>query len=306
MRILDLWRVEGNVIMLGMLLLAGLGLAASAIFDHGDDHHAEDDHLDDDDSATSDGSGDAHGSLLDDPEPQHGAHEPQAHGHSHHHATDVTQQDDTQQDEADASGCKSSESVSHKYFGTEADDTLKGSKHGDLMEGNGGDDLLQGRAGADHLVSFDEGQDTISGGAGADSLHGYTFQHLPDDTSFMIEDHAADELHGGGGKDVLFLGSDDVGSGGNNADAFHVSWDVEQDHPATITDYNSAQDKIFVEYASYHADENMTPITDAETTVTTAPLVDGSGTAIFLNGHAIAHVMGTTTLQASDIGLISS
>jgi Ca2+-binding RTX toxin-like protein len=194
----------------------------------------------------------------------------------------------------------------NKVFGDEANDTLHGSASTDLMEGNGGDDKLIGHAGNDHLVSFDAGHDTIFGNRGDDSLHGYTVQHEPGNFSFVVEDHQADHLHGGLGKDSLFLGSDDVGTGGKGADSFHVSWDVEHGHPAEITDYDPAQDKIYIDYSTHHADADMTHIKASETTVTTEPMKDGSGTSIFVNGHAIAHVLGATDLQASDIGLIRS
>jgi hypothetical protein len=172
------------------------------------------------------------------------------------------------------------------------------------MEGNGGDDKLFGHGGDDHLVGFDAGQDTLNGGAGNDSLHGYLVQKQPGDLSYVVEDHQSDHLHGGLGNDSLFLGSDDVGSGGHGADSFHVSWDVEHGHPAQITDYNPRQDKIYVEFTSNHADEGMTDIKPEEQTITTEPMDHGAGTSILINGQAIAHVLGATHLSASEIGLI--
>ena len=192
----------------------------------------------------------------------------------------------------------------HKVFGTEANDTLQGSVGNDLIEGNGGDDNLHGQTGNDHLVAFDQGRDTVFGETGDDTLHGFFVQHEPGHLSFAVEDHQSDHLHGGMGKDSLYLASDDVGTGGAGADQFHVSWDVEHGHPAQITDYNPAQDKIYVEFTSNHADANMTHIKPEEMSVTTQPMQDGSGTEILINGQSIAHVLGATNLRPSDIGLI--
>lgn len=190
-------------------------------------------------------------------------------------------------------------------YGGAGDDTLAGTGGRDLMDGGAGNDLLQGRGGADHLVTFDAGSDTAQGGAGADSLHGYTVNAMPGgDTSFVIEDHAADHLSGGLGADKLWLASGDEGAGGAGADEFHVSWDVDHAHPAEIADYQPGTDRIVIEFTTNHADGNMDPISAADQTVTTQPLHDGSGTAICLNGQPIAHVLGTTTLRAADIAVV--
>ena len=192
----------------------------------------------------------------------------------------------------------------HKVFGTEANDTLQGSARNDLMGGNGGDDRLHGHAGNDHLVASDAGRDTVFGDAGNDTLHGYFVQPEPGHLSFMVEDHQADHLHGGMGNDRLYLASDDVGTGGQGADQFHLSWDITHGHPAQITDYNPALDKIYVEFTSNHADLGMTHIKPDEMSVTTQPMKDGSGTEILINGQSIAHVLGASNLRPSDIGLI--
>lgn len=292
--------------MLGLLLMAGLGFAATAIMEHVDERASEDeDHPDEvEDSATA-----PHGSLLEEPDAaphdttDHAEDNP-AHRHADpeaHRAADSRPDDEPEAHHATET---SSAATQTRFFGTEAADTLQGSAENDLMDGNGGNDLLLGGRGRDHLVSFDEGHDTAKGGAGADSLHGYVVQHQPDDMSFVVEDHQADHLLGGLGKDVLALGSDDIGTGGKGEDAFHVSWDVEHGHPAQITDYDPAQDKIYVEYTSHHANADMDPIRQSETTVTTQPMKNGAGTAILINGEAIAHVLGATDLHAADIGLI--
>lgn len=192
-----------------------------------------------------------------------------------------------------------------KIYGGATDDRLSGTDSKDYIDGQGGDDLIEGKGGADHLVTLGEGQDTAFGGLGNDTLHGYTVNRMPGgDTSFVIEDHESDVLRGGGGADKLFVGSGDRAQGGAGADEFHLSWDVDPDTPARIGDYQPGTDRIVVEFTTNRADDDMTPISDADQNLTTVPLHDGSGTAICLNGQPIAHVMGTTTLQASDIRLV--
>lgn len=53
--------------MLGLLMMAGLGLAATALMEHVDDHPADAEHHDETDGANAS----AHGSLLDDPDMSH-------------------------------------------------------------------------------------------------------------------------------------------------------------------------------------------------------------------------------------------
>lgn len=194
---------------------------------------------------------------------------------------------------------------SHNFYGGAGNDSLEGTTGRDFLDGGAGNDILQGRGGADHLVGFNAGNDTLWGGMGADSLHGYTVNAMPGgDTSFVIEDHAADHLHGGLGADKLWLASGDVGTGGAGADEFHVSWDVDHSHPATITDYQPRTDRIVIEFTTNHADGDMAHITNADQQVTTQPMHDGTGTAIYLNGQPIANVMGTTALRAADIAVV--
>lgn len=272
--------------MLGLLLMAGLGFAATAIMDHFDGQTEDDPHAQDDEEPA------AHGSLLDDTTSSH----------------DIHAVSDSANDHGEAADHPKAETVkvqpSKKVFGEAGDDTLHGGSGNDLMEGNGGDDRLYGHGGADNLVAFDAGHDTLQGGAGNDSLHGYLVEKQPGDLSYVVEDHQSDDLHGGLGKDTLFLGSDDVGTGGQGADSFHVSWDVEHGHPAEITDYNPKQDKIYVELTSNHADDTLSDATGQAQTITTELMAHGAGTAILINGQAIAHVLGAQHLNAADIGLI--
>lgn len=320
--------------MLGLLLLAGLGIAAAALVEHVDAHDVADDHEPDPPEAEPDSG--AHGDLLD-----AAAHDPQAedHGDDDHasphevhpepaeahdagaeavpeaapsgdgpHAAAFPEGQSAEEDPAThAEGSDSHAAIpaTTRLYGGAGDETLTGTNGRDFIDGGAGNDLEMGRGGADHLVASGAGSDTLFGGAGADSLHGYATNASPGgDTSFITEDHAPDHLHGGLGNDTLWLGSGDVGTGGQGTDEFHVSWDVDHDHPATITDYHPRTDRIVIEFTTNRADEAMTPITEADQHVTTHALDDGSGTAICLNGQPVAHVLGTTTLRPSDIAVV--
>ena len=305
--------------MLGLLLLAGLGVAAAAFVDHVDS--TAEDESEDQDSADL-ASGQATGDLLDDPppeeepavqEPAEGGEPPAVfpEGESDEGSADLapeTGTDDPVADPASAEPSGQSAAVAvpvTKIYGTAGRDALEGTAGRDFMEGRAGADTLNGRGGNDQIVTFDAGQDRAWGGMGNDSLYGYRVNAMPGgDTSFVVEDHQVDHLHGGMGADKLWLASGDIGTGGMGQDTFHLSWDVDHANPAQITDYQPTTDRIVIEFTSHSVQGDMGPISDADQQVTTAALDNGTGTAILLNGQPIAHVMGTTTLQAGDISVV--
>ena len=275
--------------MLGLLFILGFGFAASALFDHSES---------DSDNSSSHDEGESSGgghTLIG----QEGVDEVEISPNplfDHDHTSDGLDSVEP------GAGTSVNDSTGADLFGGSHNDTLVGSADDDLINGNDGNDVLKGQSGDDHLIAFDDGQDTVLGGFGSDSLHGFTVQDEPGHLSFIIEDHQSDVLKGGTGGDTLFLGGDDQGYGGRGADEFHVSWDVEIGHPAEITDFNPSTDRIYVDYSYNHSDANLSEIRDSEFHITTAPMHDGTGTSIFINGQAIAHVIGVSNLQASEIG----
>lgn len=316
--------------MLGLLLLAGLGVAAAALVEHVDSQSDDEEPVEDtppDDLAD---EKDLLASFDQDPPSEDSPSEevpseevptedasPEGTSNESVPQTDDTAPvTDTSQEHPPAEDApqveetafpegQSTSAAAHKVYGGAGDDRLSGTSGRDFLDGGGGDDTLLGKAGADHLVTFDAGADRAFGGRGADSLHGYVAEAPPGgDASFIVEDHEADRLMGGAGADKLWLASDDQGSGGAGSDEFHLSWDVEPGHPATITDYQPGTDRLVVEYTSHRADAEMTAITAEDQQITTEPLEDGSGTAICLGGTPIAHVLGTTGLRAADIAVV--
>ncbi len=95
------------------------------------------------------------------------------------------------------------ELVKIRYDGTHQADTIAGNVGPDELNGRGGDDNLNGLAGSD-TVNGGSGNDTLHGGSDdvADILNGGKGNDL-------IRIGAADEAHGGSGKDVLQLFSNE-------------------------------------------------------------------------------------------------
>jgi Ca2+-binding RTX toxin-like protein len=100
-------------------------------------------------------------------------------------------------------------------YGGDYDDFIVGESGSDFMEGESGNDLIEG----------DLGDDTLIGGSGNDILVGGSDNDI---------------MQGGPGEDVFRLT--------NGQEPFYVEHDVHalQDYYATIEDFNSSEDVIFV------------------------------------------------------------
>tara|TARA_R110002012_G_scaffold106871_3_gene248260 strand:- start:3661 stop:4368 length:708 start_codon:yes stop_codon:yes gene_type:complete len=110
---------------------------------------------------------------------------------------------------------------------SEAESLNEGLSDSDSVSGSEDDDILNGSSGADAIQGGD-GNDVLSGSA--------------DGTG---DDGMPDQLFGEAGDDVLYLGSDDTGVGGEGADTFIATADAQGN--VTIEDYNSEQDALVVE-----------------------------------------------------------
>lgn len=111
-------------------------------------------------------------------------------------------------------------------LGTAGADVILGTAQSDVINGLAGDDALSGL----------NGNDTIYGGGGNDILSG---------------DNGNDALYGGAGNDRLYgwLGSD-VLSGGAGQDFFTFAPDA-MSNPDRITDFNVADDTIYLSLATF-------------------------------------------------------
>ena len=90
---------------------------------------------------------------------------------------------------------------------------LVGSAGSDNLTGNAGANRLEGDAGHDVLIG-DAGADILIGGAGGDQL----IAHLGD--YYGDPDRSVDRLDGGADDDLLILGYNDIGDGGEGWDRF--------------------------------------------------------------------------------------
>ena len=174
-----------------------------------------------------------------------------------------------------------------------ADDLTSDGYH-DVVLGGSGDDtitvngfcaIVRGGSGADTIYGFDNawsieslrgdgGNDTIYGRAGWDTIYGGA---------------GDDFIYGGAGKDKIVGGEDDdTLTGGSGADIFYF-W---EDHGTdTVTDFNVAEDKIYLRYFDEtitwdQLSTKITTVTDENNVVTGVQidLSDWGGGTVVLEG----------------------
>jgi Ca2+-binding RTX toxin-like protein len=178
-------------------------------------------------------------------------------------------------------------------------DTLLGGDDADSLVGGADDDLLQGDAGADTLEGND-GNDTLDGGEGADELFGNAGDDLliGVDTAAPVATGDADILNGGDGADSLVMGSGDLANGGEGGDLFALGEWIDPDSPATILDYNGAEDQIAVVYD---------PASGTDPEITIEPSDSNADAAwVLLNGVRMAEVLNADGLTADDVLLVTA
>lgn len=198
--------------------------------------------------------------------------------------------------------------------GEEGNDFVLGEMGDDLIFGDAGDDLADGGAGndtiwlgeGDDIIADDTlvldpefntgaaGDDRISGGdgndflidwQGSDSLNG----ELGRDTVVSVDDygtdHAADVNSGGWGMDTLWGDDGDTMTGGGNADDFTVYVDEADDSAVTISDFDGANETLFLELPADIFDGSvpeLSAVTDPLTGDVTVS-ADGKPVAVLTN-----------------------
>jgi Ca2+-binding RTX toxin-like protein len=208
-----------------------------------------------------------------------------------------------------------------EVLGTDGADVLRAGTGDRLIGGNGSDRLIGG-AGSDHLIggagddslSGAGGGNIVEGGDGSDILIGVEADYDPAMGLHRLltpaEGPSLDRLDGGDGDDVLRMGHGDVGVGGAGDDLFFVQGDAVPDNVALprIEDFDVAHDRLvlavpFTE-AQIIASWPETPIHDAEVTVRN--FEDGTGATIFVDGEAVADVVGAQGMDPGTIRLVGS
>jgi hypothetical protein len=161
--------------------------------------------------------------------------------------------------------------------GSVTSDTLTGDQENNNLLGGGGDDWLSGGDGDDNLAG-QGGADLLDGGAGNDFLSG-----IDDESDVSVPDY----LIGGVGNDRIILGAEDFAVGGADGDEFFLVGLGQHGH-ATIADYNSKVDKLFVVYdAEVHKVPSLSVLTRADE-VSSEISVDGVVLAVVYGDPVMA------------------
>lgn len=205
--------------------------------------------------------------------------------------------------------------------GKTGEDIILGGEGHDLIKGRAGDDLLQGGEGNDSLRGGQD-DDFLIGGAGDDVIYGAEGNdtivgadvfsrdltvddvialakdptHMPDGYEEVVPTEAeSNYLNGGQGDDVLILGSNDTGVGGEGADVFQIGqWVADGQAPALITDFATADDLLVVSYD------------EADTAPTITLQVVNEETHVFANGTLVVRVAGgDAPTDASEVQLVA-
>lgn len=154
-------------------------------------------------------------------------------------------------------------------FGCPGDDTLYGGAGDDVLRGAQGTDELNGGAGDDLLITG-QGADVLNGGTGDDELigtdviKGYIsfsdMQKIADNPDQSIaetlrrpielvnEISGPDILNGGAGDDRIWLGRNDVATGGAGADDFFAAMGANTWGFGEILDFDPDEDVLSVGY----------------------------------------------------------
>lgn len=177
-------------------------------------------------------------------------------------------------------------------------DGISGGDGADTLSGDNGNDLLYGDAG-DDFVSGGAGADQIYGGSGDDRLSSYGTDNSAEASMTAID--GTDELFGGAGNDLLIFGHGDHATGGDGQDSFALDlrW-ADGNDLAQINDYLAQTDQIELHYTP-HFDVTNTEIPPEVTTVLSD---DTSFTTIYLDGEAVARVLGSRLVDAGEILLV--
>jgi Ca2+-binding RTX toxin-like protein len=184
--------------------------------------------------------------------------------------------------------------------GGAADDFLSGGEGGDDLDGGVGDDFAFGGDGADR-VDGGPGDDSLQGGFGADTILGGDGDDAIDGSFSRgavfgpTDQDSGDLIDGGAGNDNIFVGADDMVTGGAGADIFTGGDYIGEDASAgLVTDFDRNADRIEVVYDPAILPDPEVDVVDFE---------DGTGASITVNGQTVLHVAGAQGLDPAMVGL---
>lgn len=179
-------------------------------------------------------------------------------------------------------------------LGGGGDDTLFGQDGNDSLFGSAGNDELRGGAGDDTLLGA-SGNDSLYGGAGNDELVGADIhnrdlevadRYSPEEPSSPLvfeepTDEEANLLDGGDGDDCLLMGEGDTAIGGAGSDHFEVGhWVEDAANVPVVTDFDYAEDTLWVYYLKGTAPPSITLGSEADDTL------------VYADGQLVVRVQG--------------
>jgi Ca2+-binding RTX toxin-like protein len=209
-------------------------------------------------------------------------------------------------------------------FGGTGQDVLIGGVAASVMDGGPGDDRIHGGPAGERLfggahaadgttIADDDvidggpGDDFVAGGFGADRLFGGGGDDVIDHHGRVEQqigwerhafdwyiDGAADDLHGGAGRDTLIMDRADRATGGAGVDTFWVYHDdaTGAGH-AEVMDFEPGVDFLRV---------TLNPVLDhGEIEVAVGASADGADGVVSVNGTVVALLRGTPDITPSDV-----
>lgn len=222
-------------------------------------------------------------------------------------------------------------------LGNAGNDKLSGNAGDDALYGGEGADVLKGGADSDNLYGG-FGADTLDGGKGDDiiiGLHAPQFESNIDTLSESVASSAitpeavatlqtfesdiqaklatlkdtdnGDVILAGDGDDTIIAGRDDTITAGAGSDTVTILTAIERDNgvtgPVTITDFNTAEDRLVISIQTQRFDTGGAS-NDDFFKVTTKATGDGSGSEVYLNGKLYATLNGVQNLNAADVNRV--
>lgn len=189
-------------------------------------------------------------------------------------------------------GAGSTEIISNEF-----DNTIRGGGGDDTIVAGGFYNIGGNTQGGSDLLDGGDGNDFISASGGRlDLLFGED-----ENDGMYVQDSHPDTLIGGAGDDTLLAENGGQITGGSGADVFGVTQSLRDASlgfpydPVVITDFNSAEDVLFVDIRPQY----LAP--GGSGAITVEVWDDGTGSDVLLDGVLIAHVTGGQTLTPSGI-----
>lgn len=164
-------------------------------------------------------------------------------------------------------------------------DIVHGGEGADVISANGGDDTVHGDAGDDELLG-NRGSDLLMGGAGNDTLSGLERQEAYARNQRVDHQDGPDTLDGGDGDDELWLGKEDIATGGAGADRFVADHRGSLDDGLRdITDFNRDEDELIVMVNNPPPGQPLPEITQEVSE-------DGADRLLLADGQPIVRLIG--------------